>query len=80
MSPEVGKEFSEFPEPVGPVLAIVESTHLVTIHTQLRGGLSASPILLSPDAVTERVFSTTILLVLDQPIKIAQRQTHLTLS
>lgn len=53
---EVGKEISGFPEYAGPVLAIVAATELVTIHTQLRGGLSASPILVSPDEVTECVY------------------------
>jgi hypothetical protein len=56
LTAEVGKDFSGFPEPVGAVLAIVESSNLVTIHTQLRGGLSATPILVSPNKITERVY------------------------
>jgi hypothetical protein len=57
----VGKQIDGFPEPVGPVLGIIESQSLVTIHTQLRGGLSATPILVSPDEVTERVFFDNVL-------------------
>jgi hypothetical protein len=44
------------PERCGLVLAIVETERLVTIHTQLRGALSASPILVSPGKLTERVY------------------------
>lgn len=53
---EVGKEIAGFPEHAGPVLAIVGTTQLVCIHTQLRGGLSASPILASTASVTELLY------------------------
>jgi hypothetical protein len=53
---EVGKEIVGWSEKDGPVLAIIEGENLVTIHTQLRGGLSATPILVSPDEVDERVY------------------------
>jgi len=53
---EVGKEVTGFPEPAGPVIGIVESPELLTIHTQLRGGLSATPILVSPGKVSERIY------------------------
>lgn len=52
----VGQEISGFPERAGEVLAIVETTQLVSIHTVVRGGLSASPILSSPDEVVDRLY------------------------
>lgn len=53
---EVGKVIEGWPEDAGPVLAVVEGTNLVTIHTQLRGGLSASPILVGPEEITARTY------------------------
>ena len=53
---EVGREISGFPERAGDVLAIVETTQLVCIHTVARGALSASPILVSPDEVVHRLY------------------------
>jgi hypothetical protein len=55
---EIGQEINGWPEPAGPVLGIIESPELVTIHTQLRGGLSATPILVSPSEVSGRVYFT----------------------
>jgi hypothetical protein len=43
-------------EPVGPVLAIIETAGLVQIFTKHRGGLSDGPLLVSPGEVTERVY------------------------
>lgn len=56
VSAEVGRDLVLRHEPTSVVLAIVESTRIVSIHTHLRGGLSATPILVSPDEVTERVY------------------------
>jgi len=53
---EVGKEIVGFPENVGPVLGITEARQLVCIHTQLRGGLSATPILASPESISARQY------------------------
>ena len=53
---QVGKDLLLWAEPISPVLAIIETNTLLTIHTQLRGGLSATPILVSSRKVTERVY------------------------
>lgn len=53
---EVGRELSYWPEPEGQVLGIIETTGLVLVHAHLRGGLSATPIMVSPDDVSERVY------------------------
>lgn len=53
---QVGKDLLLWAEPTSPVLAIIETDTLLTIHTQLRGGLSATPILVSSRKVTERVY------------------------
>jgi hypothetical protein len=56
LRPQVGEDFKDFPAPVGIVLAIIESAGLVTVHTAGRGGLSASPILVSPSDITRREY------------------------
>lgn len=53
---EVGKNITFWPEEAGEVLAIIETRQLVYVHTVLRGGRSASPILVSPDEVAERLY------------------------
>lgn len=53
---EVGKEIDGRHEKDGLVLAIIEGTGLVTIHTVARGGLSGTPILVSPDEVRHRLY------------------------
>lgn len=53
---EVGQEINGFPEAAGEVLGIVETPELLTIHTRLRGGLSATPILVSPGEAGARVY------------------------
>ncbi len=53
---EVGRDITRWPEPVGPVLAILEMSNIVLVHTQLAGGLSPTPILVSPERVSEHVY------------------------
>lgn len=52
----VGCNIEEFPAFAGPVLAIIETTHLIYIHTQLRGGLSATPIYTPPETARGRLY------------------------
>jgi hypothetical protein len=56
MIAEVGKTIQGWREPDGVVLAIIEGTELVTVHTLARGGLSDVAIHVSPDEVRERVY------------------------
>lgn len=53
---EVGKEIVHWPEAAGPTLAIIARTQLVFVCTLVRGGLSASPILVSPNEVRESLY------------------------
>jgi hypothetical protein len=53
---EVGSEIVNWPETAGIVLAIIETTNLVFLHTVGRGGLVGGPILVSPNEVGERVY------------------------
>lgn len=56
MYAQVGEDFLDWPEPTGPVLAIVETTHMICIHTQ-RGVLRQDgPILVGTDALGARVY------------------------
>jgi hypothetical protein len=52
----VGKEISHWPEDDGEVLAIIETTNFVLIHTVVRGGYSSTPILVSTDEACGRVY------------------------
>lgn len=52
---EVGRELDNWPESHGPVLAIVETANLITIHTQ-RSVLAGDRILVSPLETSERVY------------------------
>lgn len=53
---EVGKEIRGWPERDGVVLGIVETPQLLTIHTHLRGGLSATPIMVGPEEAGGRIY------------------------
>ena len=50
---EVGRELRDFPDPAGEVLAIIETTNVVTIHTATR---NARPIPLYPRKVGSRQY------------------------
>jgi hypothetical protein len=50
---QVGHEFRDFPEPVGEVLAIIETTNVVTIHTATR---TMRPISIYPPKVRSRQY------------------------
>jgi hypothetical protein len=50
---EVGRELRDFPEPAGEVLAIIETTNVVTIHTATR---TARPIPIHPRKVRSRQY------------------------
>jgi len=51
---QVGEQLAGWPDPLGPVLAIIETTKTVYIHLTLRpGGPSAFPLLVAPDASFE---------------------------
>jgi hypothetical protein len=50
---QVGHEFRDFPEPVGEVLAIIETTNVVTIHTATR---TMRPIPIYPPKVRSRQY------------------------
>ena len=52
---EVGEEIAGWPEKHGPVLAIVESTNLITIFTQ-RSVLAGDRILVGPSNTSGRVY------------------------
>jgi len=52
---EVGKEITDWPEPHGPVLAIAESNHLITILTQ-RSVLAGDRVVASPEKASEREY------------------------
>jgi hypothetical protein len=52
----VGKPLEGFPEHVGDVLGIIDTTELVMIDTVARGGLSATPILVGRDDTLSRVY------------------------
>jgi hypothetical protein len=53
---EVGADLASWPQPLGPVVAIIETTALLYIHTRPSRGPLAMPILVSPLNVTERVY------------------------
>lgn len=53
---QVGEDITGFPEQIGPVLGIVETPNLVCIHTQLRGGLSATPVYVSTEDAHDLTF------------------------
>jgi hypothetical protein len=54
---QIGAPPQGWPDPLGPVVAIIETTRVVYVHVTLRpGGPSAFPLLVSPDAVLERVY------------------------
>ena len=50
---QVGRELLDFPEPAGEVLAIIETTNVVTIHTATR---TARPIPIYPPNVRQRQY------------------------
>jgi hypothetical protein len=50
---EVGRELRDFPEPAGEVLAIIETTNVVTIHTATR---TARPVPIYPRKVSSRQY------------------------
>ena len=53
---QVNADIDGWPELIGPVLGIIETTGLVCVHTLLRGGLSATPMHVSLDSITERIY------------------------
>lgn len=53
---EVGKSITNWPEPAGPVLAIVETANLVLVHTVGREALAAGPLMVGAREVAERVY------------------------
>lgn len=53
---EIGKEIKGWPGHDGEVLAIIESTTLILIHTVKRGALQGGPILVSPKEASGRVY------------------------
>jgi hypothetical protein len=53
---EVGKEITEWREPSGIVMAIIEAADLIQIFTLNRGGLRDGPILVAPGEVRERTY------------------------
>jgi hypothetical protein len=53
---EVGKEMTNWPERSGKVLGIIKTPELVCVHTEFRGGLSGTPILVSRNEVREYVY------------------------
>jgi len=53
---QVGKDITNWPEPAGTVLAIVETTDLVLIHTVGREALAAGPLMVGAREVAERVY------------------------
>jgi hypothetical protein len=48
----VGEEIQGWPGSTGPVLALKESTQLILVYTELRGGRGGGPILVGRHAVT----------------------------
>ncbi|WP_186110547.1 hypothetical protein [Burkholderia gladioli] len=50
----VGRRINHFPEETGEVLAIIERSQIVCIHTVLRGALSATPIYTDPARTKHR--------------------------
>jgi hypothetical protein len=50
---EVGRELRDFPEPAGEVLAIIETTNVVTIHTATR---TVRPIPIYPRKISSRQY------------------------
>ena len=52
---EIGKEITNWPEAHGPVLAIVETTRLITVHTQ-RSVVAGDQILVSPEDTSDRAY------------------------
>src|SRR5829696_3679808 len=48
---EVGADLAGWPEPLGPVVAIVETTLLLYVHTRPNGSRLSMPILVSPFAI-----------------------------
>jgi len=52
---EVGAEPVFWPDKVGPVLAIIETTTVIRVHTQ-RSVLAGDRIFVAPDKVAERVY------------------------
>lgn len=52
----VGKHIYGWRENVGQVLAILEMHNVLCIHTELRGGKSGVPILVSTDEASGRVY------------------------
>jgi hypothetical protein len=53
---EVGKEITNWQAHAGTVLAIIETTQLVFVHTHAEGGPSVPPVLVSPGEVLERTY------------------------
>ena len=53
---EVGKEITNWHAHAGTVLAIIETTQLIFVHTHAKGGQSVPPVLVSPDEVLERTY------------------------
>lgn len=52
----VGEEIVQWHRPIGPVLAIIETRGPLCIHTRLQGGISSTPIYVSADLISERLY------------------------